>query len=121
MRLRNQLVIAAENLSREENSSPVKIPTLSKDTYGQLNRAHKVTNVMNLSNRNNCVTLLHYNADKPDNSYAQVRLIARKKEDEKFQQVVSVNYKLEEFIYLLDIMISVYDKIVTNQPICNVL
>ena len=31
MPLRNQLVIAAENLAREENLSPVLIPTLSKD------------------------------------------------------------------------------------------
>ena len=49
-----------------------------------------------------------------------VQLFARKKEDEKFQQVVYVNYKLEEFIYLLDVMNSVYEKVVTNQPICNV-
>ena len=59
--------------------------------------------------------------DKPESSYAQVRLFARKKEDEKFQQVFYVNYKLEEFIYLLDVMNSVFDKIITNQPICNVL
>ena len=59
--------------------------------------------------------------DKPENSYAQVRLFARKKEDEKFQQVVYVKHKLEEFICLLDVMKSVYDKVITNQPICNVL
>ena len=59
--------------------------------------------------------------DKPESSYAQVQLFVRKKEDEKFQQVVYVNYKLEEFIYLLDVMNSVYDKVLTNQPICNVL
>ena len=41
--------------------------------------------------------------------------------DKKFQQVVYVNYRLEEFIYLLDVMKSVYDKVITNQPICNVL
>ena len=67
------------------------------------------------------MTLLRYNVDKPESSYAQVRLFARKKEDEKFQQVVYVNYKLEEFIYLLDVMNSVYDKVFTNQPIRNVL
>ena len=31
MRLRNQLVIAAENLAREEILTPVMIPTMSKD------------------------------------------------------------------------------------------
>ena len=58
--------------------------------------------------------------DKPESSYAQVRRFARKKEDENFQQVVYVNYKFEEFIYLLDVMNSLYDKVITNQPICNV-
>ena len=67
------------------------------------------------------MTLLRYNVDKPESSYTQVRLFARKKEDEKFQQVVYVNYELEEFIYLLDVTNSVYDKVITNQPICNLL
>ena len=44
-----------------------------------------------------------------------------KKEDEKFQQVVYVKYKLEEFIYLLEVMNSVNDKVITDQPISNVL
>ena len=60
--------------------------------------------------------------DTPESSYAQVQLFARKKEDEKFQQVVYVNYKPDEFIYLHDVMISVYDKFFcTNQPNCKVL
>ena len=42
--------------------------------------------------------------DKPESSYAQVRLFATKKEDEKFQQVFYVKYKLEEIVYLLDVM-----------------
>ena len=33
---------------------------------------------------------------------------------------VSLNYKLE-IIYLFDVMISVYDKIITNPPFRNVL
>ena len=36
------------------------------------------------------------------------------------QQVVYVNFELEDFIYLPDVMNSVYDKVNTNQPICNV-
>ena len=120
MRLRNQLVNAAENFAREEDLTPVLIPTMSKDTDELLKLAHKVVDVVDRANRKICVTLLRYNVDKPESSYAQVRLFARKKEDEKFQQVVYVNYKLEEFIYLLDVMNSVYDKIFTNQPVCNV-
>ena len=57
----------------------------------------------------------------PKTSYAQVRPFRRKKEEEKFQQIVYVNYKLAEFVYLLDVMNSVYDKVTANQPICNVL
>ena len=76
---------------------------------------------MDRANRKICVTLLRYNVDKPESSYAQVQLFARKMEDEKFQQVVYVNYKHEDIIYLLDVMNSVYDKVITNQPICNVL
>ena len=121
MRLRNQLVNAAENFAREENLTPVLIPTMSKDIDEQLELAHKVINVVDRAKRKICVTLLRYNVDKPESFYAQVRLFARKNEDEKFQQVVYVNYKLEEFIYLLDVMNSVYDKVITNQPICNVL
>ena len=34
---------------------------------------------------------------------------------------VFVNYKLEEFIYLLDVMNSVEKTVITNQPNCNVL
>ena len=121
MRLRNQLVNAAENFAREENLTPVLITTMSRDMDEQLKLAHKVVDVVDRTNRKICVTLLRYNVDKPESSYAQVRLFARKKEHEKFRQVVYVNYKLEEFIYLFDLMNSVYDKVVTNQSICNVL
>ena len=121
MRLRNQLVNAAESIAREENLTPVLIPTMSRDMDEQLKLAHKLVNVVDRTNRKIFVTLLRYNVDNPESSYAQVRLFARKKEDEKFQQVVYVNYKLEEFIYILDVMNSVYDKVIINQPFCNLL
>ena len=121
MRLRNHLVNAAENFAREKNLPPVLIPKMFKDMDEQLKLSHKVVDVVDRANRKVCLPLLRYNVDNPENSYAQVRLFARKKEDEKFQQVVYVNYKLGEFIYLLDVMYSVYDKVITNQPICKVL
>ena len=46
-------------------------------------------------------------------------IFAREKKDQKFQQNVYVNYKLEDFIYLLDVMNSVYDKVNINRPNCN--
>ena len=121
MRLRNQLVIAAEKIAREDNLSPVLIPRMSEEMDEQLKLADKVVDVVDRPNRKICVTLCRYNVDKPESSYAQVRFFTRKKEDEKFQQVVYVKYKLEESIYLLDVMNSVYDKVITNQPFCYVL
>ena len=67
------------------------------------------------------MTLLRYNVDKPESSYAHFRISAGKKKGEKFQKVVYVNYKIEEFICLLDVMSFLYDKVITSQPICNVL
>ena len=87
----------------------------------QLKLVHKVIDVVDRPNRRICVTLLRYRADNPETSYAQVRLFARKKEVEKFQQIVYVNYKLDEFVCLLNVMYSVYEKVIANQPICNVL
>ena len=53
-----------------------------------------------------------------DSFAAHVRLFARKKGDEKFQQNVFVIYKLEEFVYLLDVSKSVFDKVIAKSPIC---
>ena len=71
---------------------------MSRDMDEQLKLAHQEVDVLDRANRKICVTLLRYNVDKPESSYAQVRLFARKKEDETSQQVVYVNYTHEEFI-----------------------
>ena len=92
MRLRNQPVNAAENFAREETLTPVLLPTMSRDMDEQLRLAHKVVDVVDRTNRKICATLLRYNVDKPESSYAQVRLFVRKNEGQKFQQVVYVNY-----------------------------
>ena len=83
----------------------------------QVKLAHIVVEVVDRANRKICVTLLWFNVDKPQSSSAQFQLFERNSEDEKFQQIVNVNYKIEEFIYLLDVMTSVYDKFIANQPI----
>ena len=85
MRLKNQLVNAEENFAIEKNLTTVLIPTMSKDMDEQLKLAHKVVDAVDRANREICVTLLRYNVDKPESSYAQVRLFARKKENKKFQ------------------------------------
>ena len=82
---------------------------------------HKVIDFVDWPNRRICVTLLRYEVDNPETSYAQVSLFGQKKEEEKFQQTVYVNYKLDGFVHHLDVMNSVYYKVIANQPICNVL
>ena len=114
-------VVAADNFLRERNLSPVLQSTLSKDMEEQLKLVHKVIDVVDRPNRRICVTVLRYKVNNSQTSYAQVRLFGRKKEEEKFQQIVHVNYKLDEFVYLLDVMNSVHDKVIANQSICNIL
>ena len=121
VRQRNQLVVAADNFLREETLSPVLQSTLCEDMEEQLKLVHKVIDIVDRPKRRICVTLLRYRANNSDTSYAQVPLFGRKTEEEKFQQTVYVNYRLDEFVYLLDVMNSVYDKVIANQPSCNVL
>ena len=118
---RNQLVVAADNFLREQNLLPVLQSTLSKDMEEQLKLVHKVIDLLDRPNRGTCVTLQRYKLDNPETSYAEVRLFGRQKEEEKIQQIVYVNYKLDELVYLLDVMNSVYNKVIDNQPIFKIL
>ena len=104
MRLRNQLVVAAEDFLAEENLSPVLLPTIFKVTNEQHKPTHKVFDFVERQYRKICVTLLRFNVDKQESLYTRVRIFAGNKEDENFQQIVNVSYTLEEFIYLLDVM-----------------
>ena len=94
MRQRNQLVVAADNFLTEQSLLPVLQSTLSKDMEEQLKLVHKVIDVVDCPKRTICVTLLRYSVHNPQTSFAQVRLFGRKTEEEKFQQIVYVNYKL---------------------------
>ena len=64
-----------------------------------------------------CVTLLRYKEDNPKTSYAQIRLFTRRTEAENFQQLVCVNFKIDEFIYLLDVTNSVCDPVLEIKPL----
>ena len=94
---------------------------LAKDMEEQLKLTHKFVEAVNRPHKMICVTLLRYNVEKPETSHVQVRLFGRRKDEEKFNQIVYVNYKLDEFIYLLDVMNSVYNKVIADEPVCNVL
>ena len=109
IRQKNQLVVAADNFLREQSLLPVLQSTLSKDMEEQQKLVQKVIDVVDRPNRRICVTVVRYKVGNPDTFYAQVCLFGRKAEEEKFQQIVYVNYKLNDFVHLLDVMHSVYD------------
>ena len=78
--------------------------------------------VVDCPNRKIYVAVLRYKVvDNPETSYARFRLFGRRNEEEKLQQIVYVNYKLDEFLYNRDVMNSVYDNVIANQPVFNVL
>ena len=121
MRLNNQLVIAPEHFGRGENLSTVLISTLSEDMDEQSKLTHKVTDEVDQANRKVFVTLMPFNVEKTREFLCSLRLFAKKTEEMKFQQTVYMIYTLEVFIYLLDVMDSVHDKVNTNKPNCNVI
>ena len=51
----------------------------------------------------------------------EVRLFGRRRDEEKFNHIFYVNYKLDEFILLLHVKDSVYDEVIANELLCNVL
>ena len=121
IRLRNQLVVAVRDFSKEENLPPVRVKLLAKDIEEQLKLTHRIVEVVDRPHRKICVTMLHYKFEKPETSYVQVRLFGRRKDEEKFNQIVYVNYKPDDFIYLFAVMNSLYDEVIANEPLCNVL
>ena len=122
MRVRNQVVIEVEHCGREENFLPVMIPLLANDKDEQIKQSHKeLADVVDWTNRKICVTLQWYNVDTPESSNAQIRFFARKMEHKKFHQTVPLKQNFQEMIYLVDVLISVYDKVIINKPNCIVL
>ena len=120
LRLRNQLIVAADNFTKEESLPCNNVVGLSRDIDEQLKHVHKVIEIAEGAKRKVCVTLLRYKEDNPETSYAQIRLFTRRTEEENFQQLVYVNFKIDEFIYLLDVMNSVCDQVLDNKPLCNI-
>ena len=104
---------------REENLSWVQIPKFFKDVHVQISLAHRVVEVAGRSNRPISVTLLRYIGEKPKKWSSGERWFARTKEEGKTQQIVHVNYKLNEIKETLSLMISVLDKVIKT-TVCNV-
>ena len=93
---------------------------MSKEVDQQLKLAHKLNDLVDRANRKICVTLLRYNVNKPESKPNQLRFLTKKEEGEKFQQFVFVNFELEEYNYLLDVLDSLYGKYITIESIHKV-
>ena len=83
VRLRNQLVVAVRDFSKEKSLPPEQVKLLAKDMEEQLKLTHRIVEVVDRPHRKNCVTMLRYNVEKPETSYVQVRLFGRRKDEEK--------------------------------------
>ena len=86
-----------------------------------LNLAHSVVDAMDISNRNISVIRRPYKKNKPESSYAEVPIIARKETDKKFKQFRDVKCKLQYFILLLVVIVFVFDEVSFDKPIYNVI
>ena len=118
---RNRLAIAAAEFAKAQNLTHIKPPLYSRDYETQQTLAHKVVEAVNRSHRKIIITMLRYNVDDPNTAYAQVRLFTRRTLEDTFTQTAFVNYKLDEFVHLLNVIVSVADKVLDNQKLCSVL
>ena len=59
--------------------------------------------------------MLRYSVDKTKTSYAQVRRLACKKDEGKFQQIACVTYEVEIFFYQLKVPNSLFDEDFTDK------
>ena len=107
IRLRNQLVVTVRDFRKEENLPPVQVKLLAKDMGEQFKLTQKVVKIVDRPLRKICVTLLRYNGEKPETSYVQVRLFGRRKDEQKFNHFVYLNYELDEIVFFFDLMKSV--------------
>ena len=100
LRLWIQLDVAPEGLRRDENLSPFQILSMSLDLNEPVVLVQKKLTLLTEQREKISVALLRWNVDKPEYSFAHVRLSAGKREDEKFQEKISLIYKPEKFIFL---------------------
>ena len=91
LRFRNQPVIAASNFGGGQLMSSIEIPLFANYKNERLKLVHKLVEFLDHPNKKTCVTVLQCNLDKPERSFAQVRLFGIKKKEENFQQIVEAN------------------------------
>ena len=118
--LRNPIVLAVREFFTDETIREVVTSPLSKGLDEQLKHVQKAISFVDRPKRKIIATMKKYCMEKPESTYVQLRLFTRNSEHDKFQQLVSVNYKYDDFLYLLDVITSISDQVLSNQTLCNI-
>ena len=108
--LRNPIVQAVREFSTDETLKEVVTWQLSKDWDEQLKHVQKAITIVDRPRNKMFATMKKYCMDELESTYVQLRLLTRNSEHDKFQQLVFVNYKYDEFLYLLDNITSISDQ-----------
>ena len=117
--LRNPIAQAVREFSTDETLKEVVTSPLSKDLDEQLKHVQKAITIVDRPKRKIFATMKKYCMDKPESTYVQLRLFTRNSELDKFQLLVFVNYKYDGFLFLLDVITSISDQVLSNQSLCN--
>ena len=112
---------SSRKLWRREKIVPLQIPTLSKDTDEQLKLPHGVDDIVDCAKEKKMRDYVVLHCGQAREFICSSPVFFKKVGAEKFQQITSVNYKLDELTYVFDVMKSVYDKVFATQFICNLL
>ena len=118
--LRNSIALAVREFSTGETLKEVVTSPLSKDLDEQLKHVQKAIPIVDRPKKKINATMKKNCMDEPESTYVQLRLFKRYSEHDKFQQLVFVNYKYDEFLYLLDVITSISDQVLSNQSPCNI-
>ena len=87
----------------------------------QLKLVHKVIDVFGVPKQKDLCNTTAIQGEQPRHLLCSGSSIRTEDGGRKIStNCVRIN-KLDEFVYLLDVMNSVYGKVIANQPICNVL
>ena len=116
----NPIAQAVREFSTDETLKEVVTSPPSKDLDEQLKHVQKAITIVDRPKRKIFPTMKKYCMDKPESTYVQLRLFTRNSEHDKFQQPIFVNYKYDEFLYLLEDITSISDQEFSNQSLCNI-
>ena len=117
--MRNPIVQAVREFSTDETLKEVVTSPLSKELDEQLKHVQKPITSVDRPKRKIFATMKKNCMDKPESTYLQLRVFTRNSEHDKIQQLVIVNYSYDQFLYLLDVITSISDQVLSNQSLSN--